>query len=152
MEAASIPGNVSPELILGRPSYAQLTETVLRPLGHASRGWWILFGISGIGVVVLVLAIVDTIGVGIGVLGNNIPVAWAYPIINFVWWIGIGHAGTFISAFLVLMGERWRASINRVAEAMTIFALVQAGMFPILHLGRPWFAYWLIPYPAVMGV
>ncbi len=142
----------SPDLILGRPTYAQLTETVLRPLGRASRGWWILLGISGVGVVVLVLAIVDTIGVGIGVFGTNIPVAWAYPIIDFVWWIGIGHAGTFISAFLVLMGERWRASINRVAEAMTIFALVQAGMFPILHLGRPWFAYWLIPYPATMGV
>ncbi len=152
MEAASIPANVSADLILGRPTYAELTQSVLRPIGRASRGWWILFGISGIGVAILILAIIDTVGVGIGVFGTNIPVAWAYPIIDFVWWIGIGHAGTFISAFLVLMGERWRASINRVAEAMTIFALVQAGLFPILHLGRPWFAYWLIPYPATMGV
>ncbi len=133
------------ELILGRPSYAQLTQDVLRPIGQPPRGWWLLFGVSVVGVIVMVASIVATIGIGIGVFGTNIPVAWAYPIIDFVWWIGIGHAGTFISAFLVLMGERWRASINRVAEAMTIFALVQAGMFPILHLGRPWFAYWLIP-------
>ncbi len=155
MEVASVarrdPDPVE-ELIAGRPSYAQLTAQVLRPIGQAPRGWWLLFAVSALGVVVLVVSVVATIGIGIGVFGTNIPVAWAYPIIDFVWWIGIGHAGTFISAFLVLMGERWRASINRVAEAMTIFALVQAGLFPILHLGRPWFAYWLIPYPAVMGV
>ncbi len=89
---------------------------------------------------------------GPGVWGNNIPVAWAYPIINFVFWIGIGHAGTFISAFLLVMSQEWRASINRVAEAMTLFALVNAALFPLLHLGRPWFGYWLVPYPATMGV
>jgi molybdopterin-containing oxidoreductase family membrane subunit len=86
------------------------------------------------------------------VWGSNVPVAWAFPIINFVFWIGIGHAGTFISAFLLVMAQEWRASINRIAEAMTLIALVNAGLFPVLHLGRPWFAYWLIPYPATMGV
>jgi molybdopterin-containing oxidoreductase family membrane subunit len=80
------------------------------------------------------------------------PVAWGFAIINFVWWIGIGHAGTFISAILLLFEVRWRTSINRFAEAMTLFAVVQAGLFPIFHMGRPWFAYWLIPYPSEMGV
>jgi molybdopterin-containing oxidoreductase family membrane subunit len=89
---------------------------------------------------------------GIGLWGNMIPVAWAFAIINFVWWIGIGHAGTFISAILYLFEQRWRTSINRLAEAMTLFAVLQAAIFPILHLGRPWFAYWLFPYPSQMGV
>jgi molybdopterin-containing oxidoreductase family membrane subunit len=87
---------------------------------------------------------------GIGIWGVNIPVAWGYAIGNFVWWIGIGHAGTFISAFLLLLRQKWRTSINRFAEAMTLFAAGIAGIFPILHLGRPWFFYWLMPYPNVM--
>src|SRR5205085_1418441 len=81
-----------------------------------------------------------------------IPVALAFAITNFVWWIGIGHAGTFISAFLLLLRKKWRTSINRFAEAMTIFAVAMAGLMPILHLGRPWFFYWLIPYPDILGV
>jgi Ni/Fe-hydrogenase subunit HybB-like protein len=89
---------------------------------------------------------------GIGIWGVNIPVAWGYAIGNFVWWIGIGHAGTFISAFLLLLRQKWRTSINRFAEAMTLFAAGIAGIFPILHLGRPWFFYWLVPYPDVMNV
>ena len=89
---------------------------------------------------------------GIGVWGNNVPVAWAYAITNFVWWIGIGHAGTFISAVLLLLEQRWRTSINRFAEAMTLFAVAQAGLYPIAHLGRAWFFYWLVPYPATMSV
>ena len=84
---------------------------------------------------------------GIGIWGVNIPVAWGLAIINFVWWIGIGHAGTLISAILLLLRQQWRTSINRFAEAMTLFAVACAGMYPILHLGRPWFAYWLFPYP-----
>ena len=87
---------------------------------------------------------------GIGIWGVNIPVAWGFAIANFVWWIGIGHAGTFISAILLLLRQKWRTSINRFAEAMTLFAAGIAGIFPILHLGRPWFFYWLIPYPNVM--
>jgi len=84
---------------------------------------------------------------GVGLFGVNIPVAWGFALGNFVWWIGIGHAGTFISAILLLLRQRWRTSINRYAEAMTLFAAGIAGLFPILHLGRPWFAYWLLPYP-----
>jgi Ni/Fe-hydrogenase subunit HybB-like protein len=88
---------------------------------------------------------------GVGIWGVNIPVAWGFAIVNFVWWIGIGHAGTLISAILLLLHQRWRTSINRFAEAMTIFAVACAGMFPLLHLGRPWLAYWLFPYPNTMG-
>jgi molybdopterin-containing oxidoreductase family membrane subunit len=90
--------------------------------------------------------------VGVGIWGVNIPVAWGFAIANFVWWIGIGHAGTFISAFLLLLRQKWRNSINRFAEAMTLFAAGIAGLWPILHLGRPWFFYWLVPYPDAMNV
>ena len=90
--------------------------------------------------------------VGIGLWGVNIPVAWGMDILNFVWWIGIGHAGTLISAILLLLRQQWRTSINRFAEAMTLFAVAQAGMYPIMHLGRPWLAYWLFPYPNTMGI
>jgi Ni/Fe-hydrogenase subunit HybB-like protein len=89
---------------------------------------------------------------GVGLWGVNIPVAWGFALGNFVWWIGIGHAGTFISAVLLLLRQRWRTSINRFAEAMTLFAAGTAGLFPILHLGRPWFAYWLLPYPNRMDL
>src|SRR5712671_1550551 len=89
---------------------------------------------------------------GIGMWGNNIPVAWAFGIVNFVWWIGIGHAGTLISAILLLFQQKWRTSINRFAEAMTLFAVMQAGIYPILHTGRPWFAYWMFPYPSTNSI
>jgi Ni/Fe-hydrogenase subunit HybB-like protein len=89
---------------------------------------------------------------GVGIWGIDIPVAWGFAIANFVWWIGIGHAGTFISAILLLLRQKWRTSINRFAEAMTLFAAAMAGLFPILHLGRPWFAYWLAPYPDHMNL
>jgi molybdopterin-containing oxidoreductase family membrane subunit len=134
------------------PDDAALTDKLLSPIWTPSRVWWVLFTISGILALLFVASATYTIAVGIGTWGNNIPVAWAYAITDFVWWIGIGHAGTFISAFLLLLEQRWRASVNRFAEAMTLFALVNAAMFPILHLGRPWFFYWLIPYPATMGV
>jgi molybdopterin-containing oxidoreductase family membrane subunit len=89
---------------------------------------------------------------GVGIWGINVPVAWGFAIINFVWWIGIGHAGTLISAILLLLHQDWRTSINRFAEAMTLFAVACAGLFPILHLGRPWLFYWLMPYPNTMGM
>ena len=89
---------------------------------------------------------------GVGIWGINIPVAWGFAIVNFVWWIGIGHAGTFISAILLLLHQKWRTSINRLTEAMTLFAVACAGMFPLLHLGRPWVFYWLFPYPDTMGL
>jgi Ni/Fe-hydrogenase subunit HybB-like protein len=117
------------------------------------RRWWGAFafcaGLTGL----LALLITYTVATGIGVWGNNIPAGWAFGIINFVFWIGIGHAGTFISAILYLLEQRtWRNPISRLAETMTIFAVMQAALFPVLHLGRPWFLYWLFPYPDVMGV
>jgi molybdopterin-containing oxidoreductase family membrane subunit len=89
---------------------------------------------------------------GTGIWGVNNPVGWGFAIINFVWWIGIGHAGTLISAILLLLRQEWRTSINRFAEAMTLFAVACAGVFPLLHVGRPWLAYWLLPYPNTMGL
>jgi Ni/Fe-hydrogenase subunit HybB-like protein len=113
------------------------------------RGWLALFLIGMAGTGLLTLAVVVTVAKGIGTWGNNIPVAWAFGITNFVWWIGIGHAGTLISAILLLFQQKWRTSINRFAEAMTLFAVLQAALFPVLHTGRPWFAiYWLFPYPS----
>jgi len=117
------------------------------------KGWLILFlmGLGGTGL--LTFAVVLTVAKGIGMWGNNIPVAWAFGIINFVWWIGIGHAGTLISAILLLFQQKWRTSINRFAEAMTLFAVMQAALFPVLHTGRPWFAiYWLFPYPSTLRI
>ena len=130
----------------------ELADRLLAPAWTPSRAWWPLFAISALGAVLLGFSISWTIAKGVGVWGINIPVAWAYAIVNFVWWIGIGHAGTFISSFLLLFQQRWRASVNRIAEAMTLFALINAAIFPLLHLGRPWFFYWLIPYPSRMGV
>jgi len=126
----------------------ELLNHVLQPPPWLGRAILVAGGLSS----VLLAAVLYTVLTGIGVWGNNIPVAWAFGITNFVWWIGIGHAGTFISAFLLLLEQKWRTSINRFAEAMTLFALVQAGLFPLLHMGRPWFFYWLIPYPSTMGV
>jgi molybdopterin-containing oxidoreductase family membrane subunit len=136
----------------GARGAAELTDHLLRPLWQSTLVWWVLFAIAALGTALLVFTVTYTVAKGIGTWGNNIPVAWAFAITDFVWWIGIGHAGTFISAFLLLLNQRWRGSINRIAEAMTIFALVQAALFPLLHLGRPWFFYWLVPYPATMNV
>jgi molybdopterin-containing oxidoreductase family membrane subunit len=114
--------------------------------------WLLLFLLSG-GLLTVFLGVVCYLLVrGVGIWGINIPAAWAFAITSFVWWIGIGHAGTLISAFLLLLHQKWRTSINRVAEAMTIFAVMTAGLFPLLHLGRPWFFYWLTPYPDTMGL
>jgi len=115
-------------------------------------GWFIGFAISFALAQVLLLTIAYLVTTGIGIWGNNIPVGWAFDIINFVWWIGIGHAGTLISAILLLLRQEWRTSINRFAEAMTLFAVACAGLFPLLHTGRPWLAYWLFPYPNTMGM
>ena len=101
------------------------------------RGWLFGFGLAFALVMLLLYAIGYLLAVGVGIWGINIPVAWGFAIINFVWWIGIGHAGTLISAFLLLLHQEWRTSINRFAEAMTLFAVACAGLFPLLHLGRP---------------
>ncbi len=116
-------------------------------------GWFFGFAVAFMFLMILNLTIVKLLFTGIGIWGNNIPVGWAFDIINFVWWIGIGHAGTLISAILLLFRQQWRTSINRFAEAMTLFAVACAAMFPLLHTGRPWLAaYWLFPYPNTMGL
>ncbi len=115
------------------------------------KGWLMLFGVTLTALGGLVLGVTYTLANGIGVWGNNQPVGWAFDIINFVWWVGIGHAGTLISAILLLFQQKWRTSINRFAEAMTLFAVMCAGLFPLLHTGRPWFAFWLIPVPQHPG-
>jgi molybdopterin-containing oxidoreductase family membrane subunit len=134
-------------------------ESVTESISHAVLskrtpiGWFLGFAIAFVLLMVLNVTIVKLLLVGIGIWGNNIPVGWAFDIINFVWWIGIGHAGTLISAILLLFRQSWRTSINRFAEAMTLFAVACAAMFPLLHTGRPWLAiYWLFPYPNTMGV
>jgi molybdopterin-containing oxidoreductase family membrane subunit len=128
----------------------KISRIVLTP--HTPLGWFggVLFGSS---VATLVLISVTWLFLrGVGIWGITQPVAWGFAIINFVWWIGIGHAGTLISAILLLFKQTWRNSINRFAEAMTIFAVVCAGLFPLIHVGRPWLAYWLFPYPNSMNV
>lgn len=129
----------------------RIDRMVTQQRAHGRR-WLIVFILGWIFVNVLMASIAWVFQNGIGIWGTNIPTAWGFPILTFVWWIGIGHAGTFISAFLYLMRQEWRASINRFAEAMTIFAVLCAGMYPVLHLGRPWVAYWLAPYPSSFGV
>jgi Ni/Fe-hydrogenase subunit HybB-like protein len=115
--------------------------------GEQPRSWYLGFAASAALLMLFFYTTTFLLAVGIGVWGNNVPVAWAFDIINFVWWIGIGHAGTLISAVLLLFRQQWRTSINRFAEAMTLFAVACAGLYPILHLGRPWIFYWLMPYP-----
>ena len=114
-------------------------------------GWFLGFGIAFLFLLLFNVTVGHLLLTGIGIWGNNVPVGWAFDIINFVWWIGIGHAGTLISAILLLFRQQWRTSINRFAEAMTLFAVACAAMFPLLHTGRPWLAaYWLLPYPNTM--
>jgi molybdopterin-containing oxidoreductase family membrane subunit len=136
-------------VLVGRPDDRALTDALLRPVLEPTRRGWVLlvlFLMGGVGF--WTIALYQTLFVGIGTWGNNIPVAWAFGITNFVWWIGIGHAGTLISAILLLLQQRWRNSLNRFAEAMTLFAVAMAGLYPVLHMGRPWLAWWLIPYPS----
>jgi Ni/Fe-hydrogenase subunit HybB-like protein len=147
----SVPGDA------GLPTgytYASITDKIADiVLKRPSRWPWVLgFGFALLWMLAFFFACGWLFRFGPGIWGVNIPVAWGYAIGNFVWWIGIGHAGTFISAILLLLRQKWRTSINRFAEAMTLFAAGIAGIFPVLHLGRPWFFYWLVPYPDVMGL
>jgi Ni/Fe-hydrogenase subunit HybB-like protein len=114
--------------------------------------WWAGFSVSSALVILLVISIGNVLFRGVGVWGVDSPVMWAWAITNFVWWIGIGHAGTLISAILLLLKQEWRTSINRFAETMTLFAVACAALFPLLHMGRPWFFYWLMPYPNTMAM
>jgi len=122
-------------------------------LGRRTPWFWWIGTAFAFGLVMMLLAtITHLVFKGVGIWGVDIPVGWGFDILNFVWWIGIGHAGTLISAILLLLRQKWRTSINRFAEAMTIFAVSCAGLYPLLHTGRPWMDYWLIPYPNTMGV
>jgi Ni/Fe-hydrogenase subunit HybB-like protein len=142
-----IPPIVEPGYTYGRVT-DKISSIVLGQ--RTSPRWFLGFGIAFSLTMMLLVAITYLFARGVGIWGIDIPVAWGFAIINFVWWIGIGHAGTLISAILLLFRQEWRTSINRFAEAMTLFAVACAGMFPLLHLGRPWFFYWLLPYPNTM--
>ncbi|MEW5983160.1 MAG: NrfD/PsrC family molybdoenzyme membrane anchor subunit [Acidobacteriota bacterium] len=149
-DAAALP--VREPLILGDKSLAEVTGDICRPLdARPTALWWAGFlaslALLGLGVA----AVSYQIAVGIGVWGLNRTVGWAFDITNFVFWIGIGHAGTLISAILFLFRQRWRTSVNRAAEAMTLFAVMCAGLFPVIHMGRPWLAFWMFPYPNTRG-
>jgi molybdopterin-containing oxidoreductase family membrane subunit len=135
-------------------TYASVTEHIsaIVTTRRVTRGWIVFFLFTFALVMLLTTAVSWLFLKGVGIWGVNIPDAWGFAIVNFVWWIGIGHAGTFISAMLLLMRQDWRTSINRFAEAMTLFAVACAGIYPLLHLGRPWFFYWLIPYPNTMAL
>lgn len=135
-------------------TYESVTHTITAPVlaPRPPRTWMIGFAVAFLLLMMLLVAVTYLFYKGVGIWGINIPVAWAFAIINFVWWIGIGHAGTFISAILLLLLQRWRTAINRLTEAMTLFAVACAGMFPLLHLGRPWVFFWLLPYPDTMGL
>ena len=142
-------------VILPGHDFETVTETIAEiPLSRRFPLGWIGFIAVALGLLgVLHMALGYLVMVGIGIFGTNQPVGWAFPIINFVWWIGIGHAGTLISAILLLFKQQWRMSISRFAEAMTIFAVACAAIFPVFHTGRPWLAaYWLFPYPNAMGL
>ncbi len=151
--AAERPADRIPVLEPGQ-TYASVTDhmsaLVLR--GPTRRGLVALFLLFTALAILFGYAVIAVFARGVGLLGVNIPVAWGWPIVNVVWWIGIGHAGTLISAVLLLLRQRWRTSINRFAEAMTIFAAGIAALFPFVHLGRPWLFYYLVPYPDTMGL
>ena len=135
-------------------TYGSITDgvtNIIDSLPHP-RHWYICFAIGGLGLTMMTVAIMYLLWMGTGIWGINQPVAWGFAIINFVWWIGIGHAGTLISAILLLLRQDWRTAINRFAEAMTIFAVMCAGLFPLLHTGRPWVVFFMLPYPTTLGM
>src|SRR5690242_10227923 len=144
----------APPVVAAPHTYTTITDKIAGIVLRrgATRGWLLGLAVALALLGMFVVAITVLLYVGIGVWGVDIPVAWGFAITNFVWWIGIGHAGTLISAILLLMRQAWRQSINRFAEAMTIFAVMCAGLFPLLHLGRPQFFYWLLPYPNTMSL
>jgi Ni/Fe-hydrogenase subunit HybB-like protein len=142
-----------PPIVAPGHTTASVTDRISEVVLQRTPRWWYLGFAGAFSLLMVLLVSVSWLFVkGVGVFGINWPIGWGFDIINFVWWIGIGHAGTLISAILLLLRQEWRTSINRFAEAMTLFAVACAGMYPILHLGRPWLAYWLFPYPNTMGL
>jgi molybdopterin-containing oxidoreductase family membrane subunit len=155
-DAHAVDGRVRPPVIEPGHSFESVTSSIseiVLTTKPPTKGWILGLGIGFALLMGLIVAIMNLLVTGIGIWGNNVPVGWAFDIINFVWWIGIGHAGTLISAILLLFRQQWRTSINRFAEAMTLFAVACAAIFPLLHTGRPWLAaFWLFPYPNSMGL
>jgi len=148
-----VTSSVREPLVTGGKTYHDVTHDVSRQVeGKPSLAWFLAF-LTAAGVLALgSIALIATLWEGIGMWGLNKTVGWAWDITNFVWWVGIGHAGTLISAVLLLFRQKWRTSINRAAEAMTIFAVICAAMFPVIHMGRPWLgAYWALPLPNTFG-
>ncbi len=147
-----VPRPDRPAVLAPGQTFATITDKISAIVltKETPLGWFLVAGASGLLVAILCYAVGYLLLRGVGIWGVNIPIAWAFAIVNFVWWIGIGHAGTLISAILLLLKQSWRNSINRFAEAMTLFAVSCAGLFPLLHLGRPWLFYWLFPYPNTM--
>jgi Ni/Fe-hydrogenase subunit HybB-like protein len=145
---------VSDAVLPAGATYASVTSEVADPLLERGPGrlWWVTFGAGGVLALPFLVAVLWLLVHGVGIWGINTSVVWGFAIANYVWWIGIGNAGTLISCMLLLTRQRWRASINRFAEAMTLFAAAIAGLFPILHLGRPYLFYWLAPYPNTMDL
>jgi Ni/Fe-hydrogenase subunit HybB-like protein len=144
----------NPPVIEPGHTYATVTDKISSIVltRRTTRGWYLGFAIAFALFMLFMYAVTYLFAVGVGIWGVNVPVGWGFDIVNFVWWIGIGHAGTLISAILLLLRQRWRTSINRFAEAMTLFAVACAGMFPLLHMGRSWLAYWMLPYPNTMNL
>ncbi len=140
-------------LVAHQRSFGWISDQVAGIIeGKTPRWWWIAFVPSVLALMILPAMLLYQISTGVGVWGNNHPVMWGWDIINFVWWIGIGHAGTLISAILFLLRQRWRTAVNRAAEAMTIFAVMCAGIYPAVHVGRVWFDWWLLPIPTANGL
>jgi molybdopterin-containing oxidoreductase family membrane subunit len=152
MSASTPP--LKPAIVDPGQTFASVTDKVSAIVlaKKTPLGWLVGFGIAFSLAMLLLYSIGYLVVKGIGIWGVNVPVGWGFDIVNFVWWIGIGHAGTLISAILLLLRQTWRNSINRFAEAMTLFAVACAGLYPVLHLGRPWLMYWLFPYPNTMSL
>ena len=137
--------------VLGNRSFKEVTEVIAKPAESKAPKWWFIGLFASISLASLLVAMIGyLVWDGVGVWGLNNPVGWGFAIVNFVFWVGIGHAGTLISAILFLFRQKWRTSINRFAEAMTIFAVICAGIFPGIHVGRVWVAYYLFPIPNSM--
>src|SRR5258706_9018524 len=148
-----IPDKPQPVIAPGHTLTSVTDKIAFITLGRRWPRFWIVGFMASFALVMMLgYALTALLVKGIGLWGVNIPVGWGFDIINFVWWIGIGHAGTLISAILLLLKQDWRTSINRFAEAMTLFAVTCAGIYPLMHTGRPWFAYWMLPLPNTMGM
>jgi len=145
--------SVEAPVVAGRLSLAEIEELIAKPLdSKPDKKFFLALTISGSVLLIGAVCLAFSFYYGVGLWGNNQPVSWAFPIVNFVFWVGIGHAGTLISAILFLLRQKWRTGIARFAEAMTIFAVMCAGIFPIIHTGRPWLAGYLTPYPNQHGL